>query len=81
MGATIIAFVPTTNVKDIFSQKEVSGRRCRWINIIQELNIDIQVTKLVRGQGLTKLMAETNLQANRIDDNCRDNICDMDTYD
>ena len=50
MGATIIAFVPTTAVKDIFSQQEVSGRRCRWINRIQEFNIDIQIKKLVRGR-------------------------------
>ena len=41
MGAIIIAFVPNTVVKVIFSQQEVSGRRCRWINRIQEFNIDI----------------------------------------
>ena len=49
MGATIIAFVPTATVKDIFSQQEVFGRRCRWINRIQEFIIDIEITKLVRG--------------------------------
>lgn len=56
MGATIITFVSSATVKDIFSQHEVSGRRCRWINRMQEFNIDIQITKLVRGQGLAKLM-------------------------
>ena len=84
MGATVIAFVPTTIVKYIFSQQEVSGRRCRWINRIQEFNIDIHITKLVRGQGLAKLMTEANLeenQVNQIDDNCSDNVCDMDTSD
>ena len=49
VGATIIAFVPSTIAKYIFSQQEVFGRRCRWINRIQEFNIDIQITKLVRG--------------------------------
>lgn len=57
VGATIIEFVPSVVVKDIFSQHEVSGRRCRWINKIQEFSIDIQITKLVRGQGLEKLTA------------------------
>ena len=64
MGATVIAFVPTAVVKDIFSQQEIFGRRCRWINRIQEFNINIHITKLVRGQGLTKLMTEDNLEAN-----------------
>ena len=64
VNATIVAFVPTATIKDIFSQQEISGRRCRWIKKIQEFNIDIQVTKLVRGQGLAKLMAQANLDAN-----------------
>lgn len=57
MGATMVAYVPSAAIKDIFTQREVSGRRCKWINRIQEFNIDIQITKLVRGQGLAKLMA------------------------
>ena len=61
MGGNIISFVPTTNIKDIFSQQEIYGRRCRWINRIWEFNIDIQITKFVRGQGLANLMIEANL--------------------
>lgn len=82
MGANVIAFIPNVAVKDIFSQQEVSGRRYRWINRIQEFNIDVQIAKLVRGQGLAKIMAETNLEENyinQLDDGCRSDICDMDT--
>ena len=82
IGATIIAFVPTIIVKDIFTQQEVSGRRCRWINRVQEFNIDIHITKLVRGQALSKIMIEANLEENEInqlDDYCRDEYCDIDT--
>ena len=81
VGAIVIAFVPSATLKDMFSQQEVSGRRCRWINRIQEFNIDIQITKLVRGQGLAKLMTETNLDANQInfiEEENRAYICDMD---
>lgn len=81
VGASVIAFVPSAAVKDIFSQQEVSGRRCRWINRIQEFNIDIQITKLVRGQGLAKLMAESNLEANQINmitEDLNSDLCDMD---
>ena len=66
--------------KDIFSQQEVSGRRCRWINRIHEFDIKIQITKLVRGQGLAKLMAQSNLDANQINMVTNDHIsnpCDM----
>lgn len=56
MGEILVAYVPSTMVKDIFTQQEVSGRRCRWIDKIQEFNIDIQITILVREQGLAKLM-------------------------
>ena len=84
MGARVVAFVPTTSMKDIFSQKEVFGRRCRWINRIQEFNIDIQITKLVRDQGFAKLMIEENLKANQInqlDDSWREDTCAMDASD
>ena len=39
---------------------------------------------MVRGQGLSKLMVEENLEANQItqlDDDYRDDLCDMGTSD
>lgn len=32
-----------------------------WINRIQEFDLKIKITKLVRGVGLAKLMTESNL--------------------
>ncbi len=81
VGAIFITFVPSAAVKDIFSQQEVFGRRCRWINKIQEFNIEIYITKLVRGHGLAKLMAQSNLDANQINlvtDDLESGLCDMD---
>ena len=66
MGAPLIAFMASAIVKDIFSQQEVLGTRCRWINKIQECNRDIQITKRVRGKGLAKLIKKANLEANQI---------------
>lgn len=66
VGTTVIAYVPNVVVKDIFRQSETTGRRCKWINQIQEFKIDLQITKLVRGQGLAKLMAKSNLEATRV---------------
>jgi len=82
IGATIVAYVPSAAIKDIFTQQEVTGRRCRWINRIQELNINVQITKLVKRQGLAKLMVETNLeanQANNLDVVNVSPVCDMQT--
>ena len=46
------------------------------------MNIDIKIKKLVRGQGLAKFMAYENLETkeiNQLSDDCKDNLCDMDT--
>lgn len=62
LSSKVVAYVPHTMVKDILSDMEISGKRCRWIKKLQEYDMDIQTTKLVRGLGLAKLMAESNLQ-------------------
>ncbi|KAH9306051.1 hypothetical protein KI387_010455, partial [Taxus chinensis] len=41
---------------------EISSKRCRWVKKLQEYDMDIQTTKLVRGLGLAKLMVERKLQ-------------------
>ena len=57
----IIAFVPNTVVKDILNQ-DPDGKRGKWIAIILEYDLEIRPTKLIKGQGLEKLMADSNFQ-------------------
>jgi len=67
----VIAYVPNAVVKDILTQEGSEGRRGKWIASILEYDIEIKPTKLIKGQGLAKLMAETNFQAldiNQLDD-------------
>jgi hypothetical protein len=59
----IIAYVPHPMVKDILVQKDCNGTRGRWITKIQDYDLDVRPTKLVRGQGLETTMAEKNLEA------------------
>jgi len=59
----IIAFVPNATVKDILTQNYLDGKRGKWISIILEYDMEIKPTKLIKGQGLAKLMAESNLHA------------------
>ena len=59
----IIAYVPNTVVKDILTQEGIESKRGKWIANILEYDIEIKPTKMIKGQGLAKLMIDTNFQA------------------
>jgi len=59
----VIAYVPNAVVRDILTQEGIEGKRGKWIANILEYDIEIKPTKLIKGQGLAKLMTETNFQA------------------
>eukprot|EP00253_Pinus_taeda_P022273 PITA_22273 len=59
----ILAYVLNTAVKDVLVQTDPEGRRGKWIVALLEYDVEIKPTKLVKGQGLEKLMAESNLHA------------------
>jgi hypothetical protein len=42
----------------------MGGRRGNWIAIVQEFDLDIKPTKLVKGQGLCKLEVEAQEKVN-----------------
>ena len=58
----IIAFVPHSVVKDILTQ-DPDVKRGKCIVVILEYELEIKPTKLVKDQGLAKLMTESNFQA------------------
>jgi hypothetical protein len=60
--------VPTSFVKDILVQPDSDGKRGRWLAKIQEFDLEVKLTKLIKGQGLDRLLAESNLRA--LDINC-----------
>ena len=45
------------------TQSDVDGRRGKWIAKLLEYYHEVKPTKLVRGRGLEKLMAEANYDA------------------
>ena len=59
----VIVYVPNVVVKDILTQDGIEGKLGKWIANILEYDIKIKPTKLIKGQGLAKLMTETNFQA------------------
>ena len=48
-------------MKDILTQ-DPNGKRGKWIAVILEYDLEIKPTKLIKGQGLAKLMAESNCE-------------------
>lgn len=59
----ILAYVPNAVVNDVLVQTDPEGRRGKWIAALLEYDVEIKPTKLVKGQGLAKLMAKSNLHA------------------
>jgi hypothetical protein len=59
----VIGYVPNSAVKDVLSQSEGLGTRGRWIAKIQEYDLEIKPTKLIKGQGLAKMLTEGNEKA------------------
>ena len=58
-----LAYVPNAMVKEVLMQNDPEGRRGRWITTLLEYDLEIKPTKMIKGQGLAKLMAESNLHA------------------
>jgi hypothetical protein len=63
LHSKIIVYVPNTIVKDVLMQSDIEGKRGRWITKIMEFDIKIKLTKLIKGQGLARLMADSNCKA------------------
>ena len=54
--------MPNAVVKDILTQ-DPDGKRGKWIVVILEYDLEIKPTKLIKGQGLERLMDESNFEA------------------
>ena len=55
-----IGYVPHSAIKDILAQKDCLGIRGKWVSKIQEYGLEIRPTKLIKGQGLAKMLTESN---------------------
>ena len=69
-------FVPSAAIKDILTQAEPDGRRDKWIATLLEYDIEIKPTKLVKGKGLAKLMAQSNCESLGVNffESCTENV-------
>jgi ribonuclease HI len=82
LHSKIIAYVPTNAIKDILVQPDSDGRRGRWLAKIQEFDLEVKPTKLVKGQGLARLLAESNFRALGINNfESHDSLLDIEEID
>ena len=58
LHAKVLAYVPSANVKDVLTQPNIDRKRAKSIAKLIEFYIEVNPTKLVKGQGLAKLMVE-----------------------
>jgi hypothetical protein len=56
----VITYVPSNYVKDILTHPDPEGRRGKWTEIMLEYELEIKPTKLIKGQEIAKLMAQSN---------------------
>ena len=56
----MIAYVPSSAIKDILIQFDSEGNHGKWISRLMEYDIEIKLTKLVKGQVLAKIIADSN---------------------
>jgi hypothetical protein len=56
----------TTNlypvVKDVLSQQDY-GTRGKWVSKIEEYNLEMKNTKIIKGQGLAQMLIKSNEEA------------------
>jgi hypothetical protein len=58
-----VGYIPHPVVKDILGQQDCLGVRGKWVSKIQEYDLEIKPTKLIKGQGLAQMLTEGNEQA------------------
>jgi hypothetical protein len=66
LHSKIIVYVLSAFVKDILIQPKLDGRRSKWIAKILEFYLEIKPTKLVKGQGLSKMLVESNCKSLKV---------------
>jgi hypothetical protein len=63
LHSKIIAYVPSSSVKEIMIHPDIDGKIIKWIDKILEFDIEVKPTKLVKGEGLARFLDESNCLA------------------
>jgi hypothetical protein len=61
LQAQVIEYVPHILVKCVLCQPTTNGKRRKWTTKIQEYDMVIKISTLIKGYNLTMLMEEINI--------------------
>jgi hypothetical protein len=56
-------FVPYPTVNDVLSQQDCLKSRGKWVSQIHEYSLEINPSKIIKGQGLAKMLTKINQEA------------------
>lgn len=59
----VIAYVPSVAIKEILTKSDPDGSMEKRIVVLLEYDLEIKITKTIKGQGLAKLMNQSNYEA------------------
>jgi hypothetical protein len=54
--------VPYHTIRNLLVRKELGEKRANWVTSLQEYDLDITPTQIVRGQGLCKLVVDLAIE-------------------
>jgi hypothetical protein len=54
--------VPYPAVRNLLVQKELGEKRANWVTSLQEYDLEITPSQIVRGQGLCKLVVDSQTE-------------------
>jgi hypothetical protein len=63
LHSKIISYVPSSSVKEIMIQPDIDGKRSKWTAKILEFDLEMKPIKLAKGQGLARLLVESNCKS------------------
>jgi hypothetical protein len=66
--------VPYPTIKDVLSQQDCMGTRGKWVSKIQEYDLEIKPTKIIKGQGLAQMLTESNQEAIQMGESEQTNV-------
>lgn len=62
LRSKVYTIVPNPTVTTLLKHNELGERRGKWMEILQEFDLEIQPMKLVRGQGLSRMIVDNQIK-------------------
>ena len=62
LHSQVISYVPSSIVREILVQPDINVKISKWVTKVLEFELEIKPTKIIKGQGVAKLLDEENFK-------------------